>query len=433
MAISSIPSLRTLSTEEQIQKIHKYLMTLKNDLEYELANIDSSGKASVDIDTSGIFEILGFTKEDIDFWNNIKNITDNIGNVIGEKISGMIDLAKTLIMSTTAHIQFDEHGIYITDKLTDEESTWAMRIGAVGFMIADGKIISEDNESWEWDWETFGTGKGFNAKCITTGELYAITLNACDIIAGNMTSGNITGVNMRACNLEAVNLKSSKIESTDIESCCITSAIFIGGLFEGDEANILEINAGTINASTFNTGTLNMSTFTAGFIETSKLEACEINAAIITGSIVQSLGENGEGVCLQDQGYGVYAPTSDKKGVLAGLMMFDQNGAGTAEEAANRVFFGTENGYALKVYSDGNMSLSARGKIYLDDCVFMGTTNLAGNISLRNKIEWKDDGCIIDDKYYLQMTDTSITFLNTGKVMSVTTSSGTVAEAYAAQ
>lgn len=464
MALSNVPSLRELPTEEQIQKIQKYLMSLRNDLEYELANVSGSGSsASVDVDLSNLFEILGFTPEDVAFWNNIKYLTDNVGNIIAQKIAGLIDLAKTRIMSSTTTINIDEHGFFLTDKPTEAESTWAMRLGAAGFMIAKEKVMNADNETWTWNWTTFGTGEGFSADCITAGELHAITLNACDILAGNMTSGDITGVNMRACNLSAVQLISSTIESTEITAGAITGSEITGGTITGTEINGAVINAGeintaVINAATFNTGTLNYSNFTAGTISTSTLNACtintgvlngnEINGGTITGAIVQSLGENGEGVCLRDLGYAVYAPTEPTvttdattgesltlpgSGEVAGLMCYDQNGAGTAEEAKNRVFLGTENGYAFKIYSDADLSISAKGKIYIGDCVFMGTTNLTTTTGVETpnelkSIEYYTNGFVLNGTHTFIWKASGLLYKEGNRTIPIVSNSTTLSE-----
>lgn len=438
MALTNVPSLREKSTEEQVLKIHKYLISLKNDLEYELQNVSASSGGGGDVDLEGLMQILDFDKTDIDEWNKIKEITDNLGNVIAEKLKGSIDTSITKILNTTATVVFDENGIFIHDQPEEKDSNWAMRIGAAGFMIAKEKIIHEDIESFEWNWTTFGTGEGFTADCIIAGELNALTLNACNLLATNITSGSIKGVNMSSCNLDAVNIEASTIEATEINGCDFYGNTFTGNTFEGGEFNGAEMNTSTLNAATINASTFNTSTFSAGTIETSTLNSCQINTGVlrgneiygglISGAVVQSLGTYGDGVMLKDLGYAVYAPTPDKTGIVAGLMMYDQNGAGTNEEAQNRVLFGTQNDYALKIHSAADMSITAEGEIFLGDVRFMGTTNLG--LFLKNKIVWVDDGCIIDDKYYMKITDTAITLLNTGEKLVISSQTGSIESLY---
>lgn len=255
MALSSVPSLRELPEDKQLEKIHKYLMSLKNDLEFELSELgDAANQVKSELNLKGLFEILGIDADDLLEWDKIKEITDNVGKVIGEKISGMIDLANTRISTTTAHIAFDEHGIFIMDKETIEESTWAMQIGPAGFRIAKEKLIDESLNSYSWDWATFGTGEGFSANCITAGELYAITINACDILAANITSGNIKGVQISACTLDANTItggtiKGSTIEGNTIKGGTITGSEIIGGSISGNTITGASISTGKFNAT----------------------------------------------------------------------------------------------------------------------------------------------------------------------------------------
>ena len=48
-----------------------------------------------------------------------------------------------------------------------------------------------------------------------------------------------------------------------------------------------------------------------------------------------------------------------------GWLCFDKNGAGTAWEAAERVFLHSQPGVAIKIESGGNMSIDAAGHIHM--------------------------------------------------------------------
>ena len=258
MALSNVPSLRDLPSDKQLEKIHKYLMSLKNDLEYELSELgDAADQVRTDLNLEGLFDILGIDKDDIADWDKIKEITDNVGKVVGEKISGMIDLANTRISTTTAHIAFDDHGMFFMDKETIEESTWAMQIGPAGFRIAKEKLIDETLNAWSWDWATFGTGEGFSANCITAGELYAITINACDILAANITSGTIKGVQISACALDANTITGGTITGNTIEGNTISGNTITGGTIVGSEIVGGSITGNTITGSKISTGEFN--------------------------------------------------------------------------------------------------------------------------------------------------------------------------------
>lgn len=64
-------------------------------------------------------------------------------------------------------------------------------------------------------------------------------------------------------------------------------------------------------------------------------------------------------------------------GNLVGYLSYDNNGAGTPNEAAERVFLTTLNGAALKLQSAAGMSLEAEGGIYVPSLL-----HLAGEIKL---------------------------------------------------
>lgn len=71
---------------------------------------------------------------------------------------------------------------------------------------------------------------------------------------------------------------------------------------------------------------------------------------------------------------------------IVGAITFDTSGAGTSEEASERVFIAALNGYALKIYTDGgNISIGGGGGlVWINDPIF-GTSS--GNISAAEIID----------------------------------------------
>ena len=91
----------------------------------------------------------------------------------------IVDVDQGILMDQVVNAlnaQFDAHNSYvhydpsvgftITDNKDIDQSTWAMQLGALGFRIADNKL-----PNGEWNWRTFGTGKGLSADVITAGIL----------------------------------------------------------------------------------------------------------------------------------------------------------------------------------------------------------------------------------------------------------------------
>lgn len=63
-------------------------------------------------------------------------------------------------------------------------------------------------------------------------------------------------------------------------------------------------------------------------------------------------------------------------GTMVGSMVYDTSGAGTVEEAKNRMFITTLNNYALKIESSADMSIEA------------GTIYFLGDIRLPHSSSW---------------------------------------------
>lgn len=87
------------------------------------------------------------------------------GTFGSEKLEGIIDVLQNQLMSSVSNWYTDDNGnlIFIA---ADESS--AMMLSGSGFMVADGK-----DENDNWNWRTFGTGKGFTADLVTAGVLRA--------------------------------------------------------------------------------------------------------------------------------------------------------------------------------------------------------------------------------------------------------------------
>lgn len=409
--MDNVPSIRNLNTEQALDKIHRYLQSNKQEIEYWLQMVNTNPQTTTN--NSNIFGDISQT--DIDEWNKIKEITNNLGNVIAEKLQGNINAAIANIMNGTSTVTFNDIGIYIHDQPTEDESTWAMMLSARGFMIANAKITNPTNQTWSWNWRTFGTGEGFTADEVTTGTLNAITLNACNILASNITSGTLKSVTIETAILNGNEINGGKITGTEIIGASVTAGIIDGAYISGGT-----IEATTINASTFNTALLVAPKISAaeikgGIITGTILNGTEINGGTITGAVVQSMGEEGDGVALFDKGYYVFAPGNN---VIAAELLYDNNGSGTVSEAQNRVFFSSKNGYAMKIHSDDDMSITADGTIYIGDCIFMGSTNIGAGIE---SIDYYTNGFKVNKNESFKWIDnTKLMHINTGNIITIT-------------
>lgn len=126
------------------------------------------------------YVVLGDFK--YNYFNNVTSMMDRVdaairsdGTVIGEKVYGIIDGVKAMMraQATAAHPAAVRSTIL--EDLNPKSPTYgALCLGTMGFQIAyertaDGK---------EWDWRTFGTGKGFFADLIVAGTMLADRIRA---------------------------------------------------------------------------------------------------------------------------------------------------------------------------------------------------------------------------------------------------------------
>lgn len=124
-----------------------------------------------------------------------KAITEN-GGLKGEKIMGIMNAAITQLRAqSTRAKKADVVAMLCEDTDPDSEDFGAMCIGTKGFMIA----AERTPDGTDWDWHTFGTGRGFLADCIIagiilsknyneeTGEGFMFNLDNGELQAGNVT------------------------------------------------------------------------------------------------------------------------------------------------------------------------------------------------------------------------------------------------------
>lgn len=124
------------------------------------------------------------------FFDNVSSMVNRVesairedGTVVGQQVSGIINGVKAQLraMSTVAK-KSSVKAVLFEDRDPESETYGAMALGTMGFMIAGERL--EDNS--DWDWRTFGTGKGFFADFITTG-----TMLADRIKGGTLTIGGL--------------------------------------------------------------------------------------------------------------------------------------------------------------------------------------------------------------------------------------------------
>lgn len=85
------------------------------------------------------------------------------GTIPAEVLDGIIEVNRNKLHSTTSNWYTDDNGNLVFEAL---DGGSAMMLTGAGFMIA-----AEKDDQGEWNWRSFGTGKGFTADEMIAGEL----------------------------------------------------------------------------------------------------------------------------------------------------------------------------------------------------------------------------------------------------------------------
>lgn len=146
-------------------------------------------------------ELGNFKKDVTSSLNKIDAITTDDGKVKGEAIWGPIDAAKSSLkaMADSAETQV-ERAIVFEDKDPTSSTYGALCMGTRGFQIASSMT------NGEWQWATFGTGKGFVADLISAGILKSLDGSLrIDLGGGTFKTYNYNGfpaIEMKDMNLD---------------------------------------------------------------------------------------------------------------------------------------------------------------------------------------------------------------------------------------
>lgn len=127
-------------------------------------------------------EVSNFFNDQADIQNKVDSILNNNGSVKAETLEGAINALQTQFKAIRDIAQpQDVRAILFEDRIEDSPTFGCMCLGTIGFEIAS----SFKPGTKEWDFRTFGTGKGFVADFINAG-----ILNAALIKTGVISSLN---------------------------------------------------------------------------------------------------------------------------------------------------------------------------------------------------------------------------------------------------
>ena len=107
----------------------------------------------------------------------LDDILNKNGTINVDKIVGVLNAAKTKFKAMRDIAQPQQvRAMLFEDKVPDSPTYGALCLGSAGFEIASER--TDDDK--DWNWRTFGTGKGFVADCIVAGVLKSVLIQNLD-------------------------------------------------------------------------------------------------------------------------------------------------------------------------------------------------------------------------------------------------------------
>lgn len=149
----------------------------KDSVDIVTADVALSGR-SFDSVMSRISQLADLLDQRSTLYDRSQAINGN-GSIYMDRLAGAMNVMKNQITSSVSNWYTDDNGAQIFEAV---DGSSAMMLTGEGFMIADGKT-----QDGEWNWRTFGTGKGFTADAIITGYLSADRIEAGTISVSKVT------------------------------------------------------------------------------------------------------------------------------------------------------------------------------------------------------------------------------------------------------
>lgn len=157
-----------------------------------------------------------YIENDLDNQNDIDSIIDKItnsdGTVNAVEVAGVLNAVNVQMRAMKDIAQKQDIRALLCEDLDPESPTYgAMCYGTMGFMIASQR--TPDNR--DWDWRTFGTGKGFFADLIVAGTMLADRIKSGLLMSMNeKTWINMDDGTFNFCDLLAFDGNEMKMKDT---------------------------------------------------------------------------------------------------------------------------------------------------------------------------------------------------------------------------
>lgn len=119
--------------------------------------------------------------------NRVESAIRSDGSVIGQQVQGIINGVKAQLKAQSSVAKKSNVRAVLFEDLDPESPTFgAMCLGTMGFQIASKRTA----DGRDWDWATFGTGKGFFADFIIAGTMLADRIKGGTLVLGGKNNGD---------------------------------------------------------------------------------------------------------------------------------------------------------------------------------------------------------------------------------------------------
>lgn len=430
---SQLGKIESQNTEQSIKVMANHLRKIQEELEYRLMHLDSTNVTEIDArettvlidDGEGNYSELIRTTKELrssigDAEGNLSILQQTAGRIEASVQDANGNLGQLQIAANTISQQVsDADGNLATLQVKADGIAQAVSDadGNIATLQATAKGISQQVSDASGNLATLkNTADGIAQQVKDANDNYATLQTKANAITAQVSDaeGNIGTLQQTATSLTARvgNLETGqgKMLKFDAESGLVVSgnggSVTISGscidFGSATDANTIEgkiaaaANKAT-SASNAASSAANAASSAYGradaayalaesvqipsYIKSTHISKTEVRSPSIYGGMFYATGRGR----LAEPAYYLYDSWTASNGLgnQVGYMSYDDNGAGTTEEAQKRVLLTSTNGTALKLQAAGNMSMEAGGKIYV-----MSPTVFSTNLILTRGVNY---------------------------------------------
>lgn len=355
---SQLGKVEEQNPEKAVKTLANHLRKIQEELEYRLMNLDSSNINEIDADITNI------TKGGKPFTNTVTGETGDYSE-LEQTVEGL----RSTVFNNAGYIsQLQQTAASITTQvqtLDGRMTIWEQTADSITSQVSalDGRVSTLQQ-----------TAAGFGSQVSDlNGRMSTVeqTAENLRIIVENIETGEYTGLRMDPTGVYIVDQNGNQVRihggQIDANSLNLKGHIAFSDLSDGNSVLGSINTAYNLADSAYGLAEAAYNLAENGewpdYIHNTFISNVEVRSPSIYGGMFYATGRGR----YTEAAFYLYDSWSASKGLgnQVGYLSYDDDGAGTAEEAAKRVLLTSTNGTALKLNAAGNMSLEAGNRIYM--------------------------------------------------------------------